>query len=123
MKISKTLVKEHLSRKSKPETQEIIRLALKSQPWIPLAKALASSTRKYSSVNLDDIERETKAGDTVLIVGKVLSFGDVTKKVRICSLGISQAALKKLQKTKSEYASIKDEIKNNPKAQGIRIIK
>ena len=58
-----------------------------------------------------------------MIVGKVLSIGEITKKIKICSFGISNEALEKLKKTKSEWISIADEIKKNPKAEGIKIIR
>lgn len=100
----------------------MLRLAMKNASWVPIAKVLASSTKRYVSVNLSDIDSKTSAGDTVLIPGRVLSSGDITKKVRICSLGISSSAREKLKKTKSEYVSIAKEIQANPKAQGIKVI-
>ena len=40
----------------------------------------------------------------------------------MCALGFSLAAREKLKKTKSEVVSINEEIKKNPKAEGIRIL-
>lgn len=123
MEISKTKIKVNLKKKTNPALLEAISLALKQKNWLPLAKILSSSTRKFSSINLEEIEKKTSAGDIVVIPGKVLSSGDITKKIRISSLGISKSALEKLKKTKSEAVSISDEIKKNPKASGIKIIK
>lgn len=123
MNLSKTKIKKQLKRKTNPSIIETIRVANKNKPWFHLAKILSNSSRKYSSINLSDIEKQTTAGDTVVIPGKVLSLGDITKKVRICSLGISSSAKEKLKKTKSESVSIFQEIKTNPKAQGIKVIK
>ena len=121
--ISKTKLKKHLRRKTNPSLTMTIFLAKKHKPWLPVAKLLAGSTRKHSSVNLTDIEKQTTTGDTVLIPGKILSKGDITKKVRICALGFSAMAKEKLKKTKSEAVSIMDEIKINPKAEGLKIIR
>jgi ribosomal protein L18E len=123
MNISKTRIKVHLRRKTSPSLVQTIAEAKKNSAWLPVAKILSNSTRKQSKVNLAEIEKSTTTGDTVLILGKVLSLGDMTKKVRICSLGISESALEKLKKTKCEYVSILDEIKINPKFQGVKIIK
>ena len=120
--ISKTKIKRHLAKKTSPKIIEAVMLAKKQKAWLPIAKKIANSTRDYASVNLSDIDKKTTPGDTVLIIGKVLASGELTKKVRICSLGISKSALDKLKKTKSEYASISQEIKGNPKAEGIKII-
>lgn len=121
--LSKTKIKNRIGRKTNPQIAEIIKLTSKNKSWYPILKILSNSTRRYSSVNLIDIEKIATAGDTVAISGKVLSLGDITKKIRICSLGISKSAREKLKKTKSEYVFILDEIKSNPKAQGVKIIR
>jgi len=123
MAVSKTKIKFRRKKKTNQELVETISLALKNKPWGKISQFLSSSTKKYSSVNLYQIEKQTSAGDTVVIPGKVLSQGELTKKVRICSLSISEAAREKLKKTKSEYVSILEEIKKNPKAQGVKLIR
>ena len=120
--ISKTKVKRHLHMKTNPTLTATISAALKQEGWHALAKCIAGATRTQASVNLSMIDKHTKTGDTIIVPGKVLSSGELTKKIRICSLSISQAAREKLKKTKSEYASIADEIKINHKAEGIKII-
>ncbi len=121
-KVSKTKIKFNLKKKTNPEVSEAISLALKNKGWLAIAKRISSSRRMYSKVNLSEIEAQTSAGDTVVVIGKVLGNGDVTKKVRICSFGFSKSALDKLRKTKSEPVSIAEEIKKNPKAEGIKVI-
>jgi len=121
-KISKTRIKTHRRMKTNPTIAAIVYAASKQPHWLPLAKKIAGSTRNYSSINLMQIDKHTTTGDTVLIVGKVLSVGDLSKKVRICALGISTSAREKLKKTKSEYVSIADEIKINPKAEGLKVL-
>ena len=121
--ISKTQIKLRIRKKTNPELQEVIKAALKRKSWFNLASMLSSSSRKQSSINLDEINMQAKEGDIIVIPGKVLNKGELTKKVRICALGISKSAKEKLKSTKSEFASISDEIHKNPKAEGIKIIK
>ena len=121
--MSKTTLKVRMHRKTNPMLATAIKLAVKSPSWIKLAKLLSQSTRKHSSVNLAEIDKQTSLGDSVLVPGKVLSIGEITKKIRICSLGISQEALEKLKKTRSEWISILEEIKIKSKAEGLKIIK
>jgi len=123
MELSQTRIKERIQRKTNPEIIELLRLARKHKAWASLTKIISGSTRRYSSVNLDQIDKETKAGDTVVIPGKVLSSGKLTKKVKICSLSISETAMSKLKETKSEYSSITEEVKSNSKATGVKIIR
>ena len=110
-------------KKTNPFLEETISLSLKNKPWLPIAKLISSPTRSHPSINLEEIDSQTETGDTVLIPGKVLAKGDLSKKVRIVSLTISSPALHKLSKTKSEFATIKEEIEINPKAEGVKVIK
>jgi ribosomal protein L18E len=122
-RLSNTRLKVRVKRKTNPELLETIKIANENENWKAIAKQLSGPTRLFSSINLKEIDSQTTAGDTVLIIGKVLSSGNLTKKVRIVSLSISGSAKSKLSKTKSEYASILDEIKINKKAEGLKIIK
>ena len=112
-----------MRKKTNSEIVKTIILAKKNNKWIKLAYQLSGSTRKYSSVNLDEIDKKSKEGDTLVVLGKVLGSGNLNKKVRVCALGFSASAVEKLKKTKSEISSLADEIKKNPKAEGIKILK
>ena len=120
--ISKRKIKVRARKKSNPVLLETIKQAYRNKGWMKIAQKLSSSTRKYDSVNLEKIDKESKAGDTIIVLGKVLSAGKLVKKLRICALSFSAGALEKMKETKSEAVSILDEIKSNPKAQGIKII-
>ena len=120
--LSLTKIKTKARKKTNPELVETIFSARKNPSWIKLANVLSGPTNKYSSVNLGEIDAKTKEGDTILVPGKVLSSGDISKKVRIVALSISSSAKDKLKKTKSEFATISEEIKKNPKANGLKII-
>jgi ribosomal protein L18E len=122
-KLSKTKLKSRVKKKTNPVLAETLQAAIKAPAWNNVAKLLSGSTRNYSSKNLFEIEKETKLGDTVIIIGKVLSKGELTKKVRICALAISEKAQEKLKTTKSEIVSILEEITKNPKAEGIKILR
>ena|SRR3972149_7178277 len=121
--MSKTALKVRIHKKTNPRLAAAIFLATKNPAWMKFAKLLSQSTKKHSSVNLKEIDKQTSLGDTVLVPGRVLSVGEITKKIRICSFGISKEALERLTKTRSEWISILDEIKKNPKAEGFKVIK
>src|SRR3989338_470386 len=116
MEISRTKIKAQLRRKKKPELAETIISALKNKPWLAIAKTLSSPSRNMPSVNLQFIEDNSKVGDTIVIPGKVLSVGEVSKKIRVCAVSFSAPALEKLKKSKSEAVLLSEEIKKNPKA-------
>lgn len=122
--VSRTHIKSRKDAKSNTQLRDTIVAALKtkSKVWHAVAQRLSASTRQYDSINLSRIEANTTAGDTVIILGKVLSAGQVTKKVRVCALGFSEGARDKLKKTKSETVSVLDEISKNSKAEGVKIL-
>lgn len=120
--ISKTKIGKRIGRKANKEIVEVIKEAKKNEGWMKIAQKISGSNRKYSSVNLKEIELETKVGDTVLIAGKVLSSGKITKKIRVCALGFSDNAIEKLGEHKCEIVTILEEIKKNPKAEGIKVL-
>lgn len=121
--ISKTKINRKLERKTNPELIENIFLAKKNNSWKEIAHLISYPRRKQISKNLDEIEKISKEGDTIVVPGKVLGNGDVSKKIRIVALGFSGQAREKLKRKKCELVSIKEEIKVNPKAQGIKVLK
>ncbi len=120
--VSKTKIGKRIGRKSDPLIVETVINAKKHKAWVNIASKISGPKRSYHSVNLSDIEEKTKEGDTVLVIGSVLGSGQVSKKIRVCALHFSEQAIEKLKKTKSEIVSVLDEIKKNPRAEGVKII-
>ena len=120
--ISKTKIGKRIRRKTNPEIVATILALKKNKEWLKIAQIISSSARKYSSVNLDKIEKHTKEGDTVVIPGKVLSGGEVSKKIRVCALAFSEGAREKLKSRKCEIVSLLEEVKKNPSARGVKVI-
>jgi len=120
---SKTKIKQRMKEKTNTDIVETIKEAKKNKEWGKIAQIISASSKKYSTFNLKHIEKETKEGDTVVIPGKVLGSGNVTKKVRVCALNFSESARDKLKENKGEIITILEEIKKNPKAEGIKILR
>jgi large subunit ribosomal protein L18e len=118
---SKTRIKNQASKKTNPIVLETIKEANKHKDWNEVAGLLSAGARSYISKNLYEIDKETMEGDTVVIVGKVLSKGDLSKKIRICALNVSEKAKEKAGK--SEIVSILEEIKKNARGAGLKILK
>jgi large subunit ribosomal protein L18e len=120
--ISRTFFKERAVRKLSPGMQETMALVRKTVGWAKYSRMLSMPAKLHVSVNLSEIDKITSVGDTVLVPGRVLSNGEITRRIRICSFGISASAREKLKKTKSEWVTIAQEIKANPKAEGLKIV-
>jgi len=119
---SKTLIEKQTKRKFNPELIEIIRLAKKNKNWQKVAEILSGSRRNKIVMNLEGIDKEAKDSETILIPGKILSQGEINKKIKIVANDFSERAKEKLTRAKIKFSNINEEIKKNPDAKGIRIL-
>jgi len=90
--------------------------------WKDIAKRLEKSSKNWPEVNLDRINKYTNEKETALIPGKVLSTGNLTKKVSIAAFSFSEKSKEKIKKAGSKTMTIEELIKNNPKGKDIRIL-
>jgi large subunit ribosomal protein L18e len=94
----------------------------KTPIWRDVAEKLNRPRRSRVEVNLIEIERNTKEGDTVIIPGVVLSNGDLTKSVNIAAWKFSSTAQDKIKKSGGKIMSIDELEKENPKGSGVKIL-
>ena len=120
---SKTKIEKQSQRKANKELVKTIIRAKKNDKWLEVAGLLSRPRRLKIEKNLDEIDKESKEGDTIVVAGKVLGNGEVSKKIRIAALSFSQEAQKKLKEKKCEIISLIKEIETNKKAEGIKILK
>lgn len=120
--IKKTKIEKKLRRKTNPEIVETILAAKKNKSWLPVANKVSTPRRKQFSINLDQIDKQTKDNDVIVIPGKVLGTGEINKKIKIVALSYSESAKKKLEKSGVKFHFINEEIKNNPNAKNIKVI-
>jgi len=120
---NKTKIDKQLERKNNPELVRTIIEAKKKDRWFEIASILSSPRIKRTNLNLDKINKETKEGETITIPGKVLSQGKIDKKIKVVALDFSGKAKEKLLNAGCEVSNILDEIKSNPDAKGIRILR
>lgn len=90
--------------------------------WKRVAEELERPTRSRRVVNLSRINRFCNNDETIIVPGKVLSSGELNKKVVIAAWAFSEAAKEKIKGANSEAIYIEELIKKNPKGSGVRII-
>lgn len=120
---SLTKIKKQSRKKTNQELVETILKAAKNEKWMDVARIISGPRRNRISVNLDAIDEKAEDGEIILIPGKVLSQGEVSKKIKIVALNFSENAIEKLSKEKKDFSTIDEEIKKNPDAKGIRILR
>lgn len=120
---SLTKIKKQSRKKTNQELVETILKAAKNEKWMDVARILSGPRRSRVNVNLEKINEEAEDGEKILVPGKVLSQGEVSKKIKIIAMNFSENAREKLSREKKEFSTIDEEIKKNPNAEGIRILR
>lgn len=119
---SKTLIGKQVVRKNNPEIVETILAAKKKKEWLDVARVLSGPRSNYMNLNLHEINSKVKEGENVVVPGKILSQGEIDKKIKIIALGFSETAKEKLKKSGSKTELILNELKSNPDAKGLKIL-
>jgi len=120
---TKTKISKQVKRKTSNELVNTILISKKNNAWNEVASILSKPRKNRLNLNLGEINKMSKAGETIVVPGKVLSQGEIDKKIKLVALGFSEKAVEKILGAKSEMESILNEIKKNPNAKGVRILK
>lgn len=111
-----------------PELIRLVRLLRKAAKeneasiWKAVAENLAKPRRKRIAVNVSRINRYSKDGDEVVVLGKVLGAGLINHPVKVAALDFSDQARQKIIKARGKCLSIPELIKASPKGSNVKII-
>ncbi|MEM2128544.1 MAG: 50S ribosomal protein L18e [Candidatus Methanomethylicaceae archaeon] len=112
-----------------PRTRRIVKILKKAsrahnvEIWRALSEALCIPTRKRITINLSKIDKLTNEGDCVAVAGKVLGFGNLSKKVDVAALSFSQTARTKIAQSGGRALSLDVLVKLNPRGRNIKILR
>jgi large subunit ribosomal protein L18e len=125
---SKTFIGKQQKRKLSPDLAETILEAKKNKKWIEVAGLLSGPRRRKIAVNLEEINNiaeatKAKESEKIVIPGKVLGQGELKKKLKIVAYSYSQSAVEKLKAMGADFKTILEEIKSNPDAKGVKILR
>jgi len=90
--------------------------------WKDVALRLEKPLSNWPEVNLDRIDKYTQEGETALVPGKVLSSGNLNKKITIAAWSFSERSQEKIKKAGGKHILIEELMKSNPKGENIRIL-
>ena len=89
--------------------------------WKVISEELNRPTRIRRKISVGNIDKYSKANETVIVPGKVLSDGELSHKVIVAALNFSKQAREKIN-ANGKAISIQELMKTNPKAQKVRIL-
>ena len=81
--------------------------------WGEIAENLGKVNRERPEINISDIERIADDGDTIVVPGKVLGSGRLTKDVDVAAFKASKGAKSEI-KEHGEFMFIQDIVEENP---------
>jgi large subunit ribosomal protein L18e len=91
--------------------------------WRDIAKRLEKPKRNWAEMNLSKLDRNAEAGDVILVPGKVLAAGSISKNVTVAAYSFSEKASEAIATAGGKTMSIADLMAENPKGSGVRIMR
>jgi len=90
--------------------------------WLDIADRLSRPRRHRAEVNLSKLERYGKEGETLVVPGKVLAAGRLTRPVRVAAFKFSIPAKRKILEKGGEALTFAELLERNPEGKGLRIV-
>jgi large subunit ribosomal protein L18e len=115
--------------KTNPNTLNLIESLTKQSSaedapiWKAVANELKRANRKTKEVNVYHIEKYSDNDETVLVPGKVLGEGLITKSVTVAAFKFSQEAENKITAAGGRCLKIDELMAENPKGSNVKILK
>lgn len=115
--------------KTNPNTINLIKSLTKQSSaenapiWKAVANDLKRANRKTKEVNVYHIDKYSDDDETLLVPGKVLGEGNITRKVTVAAFKFSQEAESKIEAAGGKCLTIEDLMAENPKGSNVKIIK
>lgn len=86
-----------------------------------VAEKLSSPASQRSQVNVSKLEKFAKDSEVIIVPGKVLGTGTITKKLTVVAFAASEQAIEKITKAGGKFISINTYIAGKPETK-IRIL-
>ena len=90
--------------------------------WGDLAEELARARHQRNPVNVGHLERLTTEGETVVIPGKLLAQGRLSKKLTVAAFHYSEEARAKIHSAGGTALTIDELLKARPDGSGVRLL-
>lgn len=123
--MKKANVKRLESRKENPVLLSLVKTLIKEKKpiWKKVVYELSKPKRSRVEVNLSKLEVYGKDGGTVLVPGKVLGSGNLSKKLTVAAFSFSGSAKKLIADAGGKAVSIESLYKTNPGGRDVLLLK
>tara|TARA_B100000614_G_C14314195_1_gene397584 strand:+ start:60 stop:431 length:372 start_codon:yes stop_codon:yes gene_type:complete len=120
--------KKQISRKSNSElvkTIDELKAASRKNDapiWKSIAKKLEGPSRNWPVVNVSKIEYNAVKNGKVVIAGKIMGSGTLSKKVTVSAYSFTKTAIQKIEGAGGKCMIYNDFIKKNPTGKDVVVI-
>ncbi len=90
--------------------------------WGSVADRLERPRHQVTPVNVGHLERLARAEETVVVPGKLLSEGPLTKRLTVAAFSYSVAARAKIRAAGGAALSLEELLKSRPDGAGVRLL-
>jgi large subunit ribosomal protein L18e len=94
----------------------------KAPIWKALEKDLSGPRANRREINVGKMAEITKAGEILVVAGKVLGTGNLGHKLTVCAYSVSEGAAKKIISAGGSVIGFDELVKKHPDGRGVRII-
>ncbi len=91
--------------------------------WRDIALRLEKPRGNWAEANLSRLERYALDGETIIVPGKVLAAGSITKKLNVAAYDFSDAAETGIQAAGGKTMTIRELMESNPQGTKVRIMR
>lgn len=91
--------------------------------WRDIAKRLEKPRRNWAETNLSKLDRYAEDGQTIIIAGKVLAAGSISKKITVAAYAFSAVAKEAIVAAGGKAITISELVAENPKGSNVRIMR
>lgn len=91
--------------------------------WRDVALRLEKPKRNWAEANLSKLERFAEDGDTILVPGKVLAAGTLSKKITVAAFDFSDAAAEAIVAAGGKTLTLTELAEANPQGTGVKIMR
>lgn len=117
-----------IERKSNPVLVDLI-AALKNKGreneaplWRDIALRLEKPSRNWAQVNVSKLDKYVNEGETVVVAGKLLGSGEITKPLTVVAYNASASAVEKISAAGGKVMTLEEGFTAFPKAEKFRIL-
>ena len=90
--------------------------------WRSIAKRLEGPSRNWPTVNISKLEYNSQKNSKIVVPGKLMGSGNLTKKVTVSAYSFTKSATEKIEKAGGKCLHYNDFIKSNPKGKDVMVI-